>query len=93
MTDIKTLEKLADKMDQDALRGVGLTAGAVASIADIIRQAIGAPLMWPSRVAGADAAIDYYQGSPDLRHSFNAGVKWAVEHYSPTAPIKARFGE
>ncbi len=88
--DVKTLERLAQRMKQDALRGAGLNPSAVASIAAIIDDAIGAPLMWPSRTAGADAACDYYLGSPDLRGAFNAGVKWAVEHYQPTVAVKPR---
>ena len=87
MTDTKTLERLADQMDKDAMRGVGLNAGAIRSIADIIRQAIGAPLTWPSREAGCTAAEEYYPGDPSLRHGFNAGVKWAVEHYAPTVAV------
>lgn len=84
MVDIKTLEKLADQMNKDALLGAGLNNSVVFNISDIIRKAIGAPLIWPSREAGAKAADKYYSGSPDLRHAFNAGVKWAVESYAPT---------
>jgi hypothetical protein len=83
--DITTLERLAEQMQRDAMRNVsGLNASAVLSIVDIIRQAIGAPINWPSRVDGLAAAEAYYPGSPDLRHGFNAGVKWAVEHYHPS---------
>jgi hypothetical protein len=89
--DITTLSKLADKLEMDARALNGLNPSAMASIAFIIRDAIGAPLMWPSRVAGADAASDYYPGHPDLRHGFNAGVKWAVEHYHPTIKVEPRF--
>jgi hypothetical protein len=89
--DIKTLERLAEQMRTDALRGAGLNASAVSSIACIIQDAIGAPLMWPSREAGVKAADEYYRGSPDLRHAFNAGVKWAVENYQPTVAPTRRF--
>jgi hypothetical protein len=91
--DVKTLEQLAERMRLDAMRGVGLSASAVSSIAGIIQAAIGAPLMWPSRESGAEAAEAYYPGSPDLRHGFNAGVKWAVENYIPTVEPSRRFGE
>lgn len=90
MVDVKTLERLATKMQEDALRGVGLTPAAIGSIAGIIQAAIGAPVMWPSRVAGAHYADDFYFGSPSLRAAFNNGVKWAVEHYDPTVEIKCR---
>ena len=79
--DVKTLERLAQQIKKDAMRGAGLNPSALMSIASIIEDAIGAPLMWPSRDAGADAADAYYPGAPDLRHGFNAGVKWAVEQY------------
>jgi hypothetical protein len=88
--DIKTLEQLAARMKQDALRGHSMHPSFVASIASIIEAAIGAPLMWPSRRAGAQAADEYYPGAPDLRHGFNAGVKWAVEHYDATQQIEWR---
>ena len=79
--DVKTLERLADQIDKDAISLLGLNPIAMRSIAEIIRCAIGAPLMWPSREAGCAAADEYYKGSPDLRHAFNSGVKWAVEQY------------
>lgn len=92
--DVTTLERLAEQMQRDAMgRGMGLNASAVLSIVDIIRQAIGAPLMWPSREAGCKAAEAYYPGTPDLRHGFNAGVKWAVEHYQPSVDPSRRYGE
>ena len=90
--DIKTLEMLAEKMRCDVIRnGSGLTSSAVLSIADIIKQAIGAPISWPSREAGCEAAAAYYPGAPDLRHGFNAGVKWAVEHYQPSVEPSRRL--
>ena len=79
--DTKTLEILAARIERDSIALSGLNPSAMRSIADIIRAAIGAPAMWPSREAGYAAADAYYPGSPDLRHSFNAGVKWAVEQY------------
>jgi hypothetical protein len=90
MVDVKTLELLAERIDADSRQVHALNPAAMRSVADIIRRAIGAPLMWPSRTAGADAADAYYPGSPDLRHAFNAGVKWAVEHYGPTVEIERR---
>lgn len=93
MTDIKTLEILAAKMREDAGKGWSLSPAAVRSIAEIIDKAIGAPLMWPSRVAGAQFADEYYRGSNDLRLAFNTGVKWAVERYSPTFEINFRYGQ
>lgn len=91
--DIKTLEMLAERMHHDAMRRAGgLSNSAVLSIADIIKQAIGAPINWPSRVDGCDAAAAYYPGSPELRHGFNAGVKWAVEHYQPSIAPTRRNG-
>lgn len=92
MADIKTLEYLAAKMREDTQHGHGLTAAAVASIAGIIDAAIGAPLGWPSRVAGVQYADDYYDGNPSLRLAFNHGVKWAVEHYHPTEKESRRYG-
>ncbi len=89
MVDIKTLEKLAERIEADAKVVHALNPSAMLSIADIIRASIGAPLMWPSRIAGADYAEDSYRGSPDLRAAFNHGVKWAVEHYSPTVKVEA----
>ena len=91
--DIKCLERLAEQIRQDAGRGPGLSSSAALSIADIIEQAIGAPLSWPTREAGLAAAKAYYPSSPDLRHGFNAGVKWAVENYVPTLEPSRRFGE
>lgn len=90
MVDIKTLEMLAEKIDSDCRKGYAIQPGAGRSIAEIIRTAIGAPLMWPSRAAGCDAADEAYPGSPDLRHAFNWGVKWAVERYGSTVEIKPR---
>jgi hypothetical protein len=90
--DIKTLEILADRMEEDAKFG-GINAGAMRSVVEIIRTSIGAPIMWPSSLAGAQRADDYYPGSPDLRLAFNHGVKWAVEHYSPSVLVKNRFGD
>jgi len=91
MIDIVVLERLADKIKEDTLRGHGLTNAAARSIAEIISRAIGAPVSWPSRVAGVHAADDLYPGSPDLRLAFNWGVKWAVEHYEPTEVIIERY--
>lgn len=90
--DIKTLEILADRMEQDAKLG-GINGMAMRSVVEIIRASIGAPIAWPSRVAGMHHADDYYPGSPNLRLAFNHGVKWAVEHYSPEVVIKNRFGD
>lgn len=90
--DIKTLEHLAEQMTRDGMRGATLNRSSVLSIADIIKQAIGAPLMWPSSTAGAFAAEDFYPGSPNHRAGFNHGVKWAVEHYSPTEKPSERYG-
>lgn len=81
--DIKTLEKLAEQMESDGRSGRGLNPSAVFSIVDIIRRAVGAPLMWPSREAGAEYAERYYQGDNAARAAFNHGVKWAVENYRP----------
>ena len=82
MVDVKTLELLADRMEKDARAGVHrLSGSAMLSIADIIRAAIGAPLMWPSRDAGVRFADEFYSGTPTSRMAFNHGVKWAVERY------------
>lgn len=90
MVDVKTLELLAEQMRQDVKRGGGLSYSAVMSIAAIIDAAIGAPVMWPSHVAGADFADEYYRGSNHGRAAFNHGVKWAVERYGPSEVIKIR---
>lgn len=90
MVDVKTLERLAQRLKEDAQRGMGIQPSAAGSIAAIIEDAIGAPAMWPSRVAGMQYADDYYAGSPNLRLVFNHGVKWAVENYGPTVEIKMR---
>ena len=82
--DIVKLERLAETLLKDALVVHLLTPSAMISIADIIRRAIGAPLMWPTRADGAAYADNMYRGSNDLRAAFNHGVKWAVEHYQPT---------
>lgn len=81
--DIKTLERLAARLKQDALVVRALNAAAMLSIADIIERSIGAPLSWPVREAGYRAADVLYPGSPSSRHAFNHGVKWAVEQYQP----------
>ncbi len=81
MADVKTLELLVHRMRADVARGGGLSYAAVMSITCIIEDAIGAPVGWPSRIAGCEAAAKYYPGANDLRHGFNAGVKWAVERY------------
>lgn len=88
--DIKTLEALADRLERDGKRLGDINSSAAPSIATIIRDAIGAPISWPSRVAGAQYADEYYPGSPDLRMAFNHGVKWAVERYAPTVPVNSR---
>ena len=88
--DTKTLDALASKMKADASRSVTLSSSAVASIAEIIETAIGAPVNWPCREAGAIEADKLYSGSPSHRLAFNAGVKWAVEQYSATVTIKNR---
>lgn len=89
MADVKTLELLAEKLKEDALRGASLSPSAAASISGIIGQAIGAPVMWPSRVAGADFADEAYRGDNALRAAFNNGVKWAVERYGATVVVKS----
>lgn len=81
MADVKTLEKLAAQMREDVRRGNGLSYSAVMSITGIIDDAIGAPLMWPTRAAGIGMADELFPGSPTHRAGFNAGVKWAVESY------------
>ena len=81
MVDLKTLEQLAIRIERDAGNLSGMQ---MREIARQIHNALGGPLMWPSRIAGADYANDYYPGSPDLRLAFNHGVKWAVEHYQPS---------
>lgn len=81
MADVKTLELLAARMKQDAMRGHGINPSALASAAAIIEDAIGAPLMWPTREAGAAFADEQYSGSPSFRAVFNHGVKWTVEQY------------
>lgn len=91
--DIKTLEKLAERMLADCQRGNGMSATAIMSIAAIIEDAIGAPLSWPSREAGAKHADDAYPGDNAMRAAFNAGVKWAVENYQPTVEPTRRYGE
>lgn len=90
--DIRTLEILAAQIEKDARHGRGLNSSALMSVADIIKRAIGAPLMWPARAEGVRAADDWYPGSPDLRLAWNGGVKWAVENYSSTELISNRFG-
>lgn len=90
--DVKALEALALRLREDAGNGINLNINTMISIADIIEQAIGAPLMWPVRSAGCEAAAAYYPGAPDLRHGFNAGVKWAVENYQPSVPPSRRYG-
>lgn len=57
--DIKTLERLADQMKKDSFALAGLNASAAHSIVLMIEASIGAPLMWPSREAGYDAAMAY----------------------------------
>jgi len=89
--DVKTLEILAEQIQQDADHLRALNYHTLASIADIIRKAIGAPVAWPSRVAGAIRADVTYPGSPSHRMAFNAGVKWAVERYAATDKIDLRF--
>lgn len=84
MADLKTLEQVADQLEADAGKGWSLSNAAMRSIAVLIRDAIGAPLNWPSRVAGVQTADEAYPGGPSERLAFNAGVKWAVEHYEPT---------
>lgn len=88
--DVKTLELLAETIEKDASRGLALQNWTAKSIASIIRESIGAPVLWPSRSAGADKADELYRGSPDLRAAFNHGVKWAVERYGPSVEIKLR---
>lgn len=89
--DIKCLERLVDQMKRDVAKGNGLSMSAVLSICGIIEDAIGAPIDWPTRVAGTEAAAEYYPGDPALRHGFNAGVKWAVEAYRPSVQPSKRF--
>lgn len=89
--DITTLEKLANTLEEDANRLHGLGPDMMRSVAEIIRESIGAPIMWPSRVAGAAYADEYYAGSNRERLVFNHGVKWAVEHYSPTSSVHPRY--
>ena len=91
--DIKTLEILANQIEKDARTFHALHPAAMRSVAEIIFRAIGAPISWPAREAGAVAAEEYYPGAPDLRHGFNAGVKWAVEKYQGTEIIENRFGD
>lgn len=88
--DVKTLERLAAKMKEDATVFQALSPAAMRSIAGIIEDCIGAPLGWPSRVAGNLHADTHYSGSPAQRLAFNHGVKWAVEHYDPTTKVNLR---
>jgi hypothetical protein len=84
--DIKTLERLAERLENDAKHFHALHPSAMCSVAGIIRRSIGAPLMWPSRTEGANAADEIFSGDPTARHAFNWGVKWAVEHYQGVDP-------
>lgn len=89
--DINTLEKLAEQIKTDLAAGVGgLNRSAAYSIAEIIERSIGAPINWPSRVAGVQFADEYYSGNPSMRLAFNHGVKWAVEHYGPSVKPSKR---
>jgi len=88
--DRKTLEHLAETLEADANRGMNLNTMTMRNIASIIKDAIGAPVMWPSFVAGTHAADEAYPGNPSLRLAFNSGVKWAVERYDPTEKIVPR---
>lgn len=90
MVDVKTLELLAAKLHEDAVKVYSLNPGAMRSIACAIEDAIGAPLSWPSREAGVKFADDFYPGNPSCRLGFNHGVKWAVENYAATVEIKYR---
>lgn len=89
--DIVTLERLALKIQDDIARHPGgLSAPACLSVAEIIMASIGAPLNWPSRESGTKYADEIFSGSPAQRLSFNAGVKWTVENYTPSRDVKAR---
>lgn len=84
--DLVRLERLAETLMRDALTIHSLNPSAMISIAGIIKDAIGAPLMWPTQSDGARYADEYYRAHNDLRAAFNHGVKWAVEHYQSTLP-------
>lgn len=90
LVDIKTLEQIACRLREDAKKVHGLNPSAMLSIATIIDDAIGAPLLWPSPEAGVKFADDYYRGSPSSRLEFNHGVKWTIENYATTVEIKYR---
>jgi hypothetical protein len=89
--DVKTLERLADQLASDAKTVRGLNVNTMLNIADIIRAAIGAPLMWPSREAGAAEADRLFPDSSAARHQFNWGVKWAVDQYHDLNIGQVRF--
>ncbi|MGI4793762.1 MAG: hypothetical protein ACRYG8_06675 [Janthinobacterium lividum] len=89
--DIAALSRLADQIDEDMRNEFSnLSRAAATSIASIVRAAIGAPVDWPTRQAGAEFADRYYAGDPSARMQFNHGVKWAVENYRPTL-VRKRF--
>lgn len=75
--DINTLERLARQLRDNG----------AAEVADVIERAIGAPLSWPTYVAGDDQAHELYKGDEASISAFNSGVKWAVMHYEPTVAV------
>jgi hypothetical protein len=78
--DVVTLALLAQRINEDLDKGwEGISAPFARSIARIIQDAIGAPLMTPVSQDGAAAADEMFPGNPSARHGFNAGVAWAVQ--------------
>ena len=100
--DLAKLQQLASKLHEDAQTfEYGINPAAMRSIAGIIEQCIGAPLMHPTRLDGAREADRLYPGDPSQRLAFNDGVRWILEQYrsehekitaqTTLAPVAWRF--
>lgn len=89
--DVVTLHALVTQMRQDVSKGTGISKVAVLNIANIIEQCVGAPILTPISIKGANEADLLFPGSPNLRGAFNAGVAWVIQNWPglPTLYFKA----
>lgn len=89
--DVITLAKLAAQIERDAKElDYGINPAAMRSVAEIIKVAIGAPLMTDIRTSAAEVADTIFPSDNQARHAFNWGVAWAVSQLANCRQFRYR---
>lgn len=86
VVDIVALANVVTQLRTDVEKGFGgIDRDVMLLIAKTIEQAMGAPIMMPTRVSAIVAADVLFPGNPSARHGFNAGVAWIIKQW-PNLP-------